>query len=86
MMHRSPPRAAQPIQEIIVNTTSLQARATPRAVAFVLSGLMAAAYFSAHAPQGNARQPILTGGEPDNLRKRAPRGEPTAALELEVAR
>jgi putative oxidoreductase len=34
-----------------------------RPVAFVLSGLMAAAYFIAHAPQGNALLPILNGGE-----------------------
>ena len=34
-----------------------------RPVAFVLSGLMAFAYFIAHAPQGNALLPILNGGE-----------------------
>ena len=34
-----------------------------RPVAFVLSGLMAAAYFIAHASQGNALLPILNGGE-----------------------
>lgn len=35
-----------------------------RPVAFVLSGLMAAAYFMAHAPQGNALAPLMNGGEP----------------------
>ena len=34
-----------------------------RPVAFVLSGLMAAAYFIAHASQGNALLPLLNGGE-----------------------
>ncbi len=34
-----------------------------RPVAFVLSGLMASAYFIAHAPQGNALLPLLNGGE-----------------------
>ena len=34
-----------------------------RPVAFVLSGLMAFAYFIAHAPQGHALLPILNGGE-----------------------
>lgn len=34
-----------------------------RPVAFVLSGLMAFAYFIAHAPQGNALLPLLNGGE-----------------------
>ena len=34
-----------------------------RPVAFVLSGLMAVAYFIAHASQGNALLPILNGGE-----------------------
>jgi len=34
-----------------------------RPVAFVLSGLMAFAYFIAHASQGNALLPILNGGE-----------------------
>jgi putative oxidoreductase len=34
-----------------------------RPAAFVLSGLMAFAYFIAHAPQGNAVLPILNGGE-----------------------
>ena len=34
-----------------------------RPVAFVLSGLMAFAYFIAHASQGNAMLPILNGGE-----------------------
>lgn len=34
-----------------------------RPVAFVLSGLMAFAYFIGHAPQGNLLLPILNGGE-----------------------
>ena len=34
-----------------------------RPAAFVLSGLMAVAYFIAHATQGNALLPILNGGE-----------------------
>jgi putative oxidoreductase len=34
-----------------------------RPVAFVLSGLMAFAYFIAHAPQGNALLPLLNSGE-----------------------
>lgn len=34
-----------------------------RPVAFVLSGLMAFAYFIGHAPQGNVWLPILNGGE-----------------------
>jgi len=34
-----------------------------RPTAFVLSGLMAVAYFMAHAPQGNAIAPMLNGGE-----------------------
>ena len=34
-----------------------------RPVAFVLSGLMAAAYFIGHAPQGNVLLPILNQGE-----------------------
>ena len=34
-----------------------------RPTAFVLSGLMAFAYFIAHASQGNALLPILNGGE-----------------------
>ena len=34
-----------------------------RPVAFVLSGVMAFAYFIAHAPQGNVLLPILNGGE-----------------------
>ena len=34
-----------------------------RPVAFVLSGLMAAAYFIGHVPQGNVLLPILNGGE-----------------------
>jgi putative oxidoreductase len=34
-----------------------------RPVAFVLSGLMAFAYFIGHAPQGSALLPILNGGE-----------------------
>jgi len=34
-----------------------------RPVAFVLSGLMAFAYFIAHASQGHALLPILNGGE-----------------------
>jgi putative oxidoreductase len=34
-----------------------------RPVAFVLSGLMAVAYFMAHASQGNVLLPILNGGE-----------------------
>jgi len=34
-----------------------------RPAAFVLSGLMAFAYFIGHAPQGNALLPILNGGE-----------------------
>jgi putative oxidoreductase len=34
-----------------------------RSTAFVLSGLMAVAYFMAHAPQGNVLAPMLTGGE-----------------------
>ena len=34
-----------------------------RPAAFVLSGLMAFAYFIAHASQGNALLPILNGGE-----------------------
>ena len=34
-----------------------------RPAAFVLSGLMAFAYFIAHAPQGNALLPLLNGGE-----------------------
>jgi putative oxidoreductase len=34
-----------------------------RPVAFVLSGLMAVAYFLAHASQGNVLLPILNGGE-----------------------
>ncbi len=34
-----------------------------RPVAFVLSGLMAVAYFIAHAPQGGFLTPILNGGE-----------------------
>jgi len=35
-----------------------------RAVAFVLSGEMAFAYFMAHAPQGNVLSPMLNHGEP----------------------
>lgn len=34
-----------------------------RPAAFVLSGLMAFAYFIGHAPQGNVLLPILNGGE-----------------------
>ena len=34
-----------------------------RPAAFVLSGLMAFAYFIGHAPQGNTLLPILNGGE-----------------------
>lgn len=34
-----------------------------RPTAFVLSGMMAVAYFMAHAPQGNAIAPMLNGGE-----------------------
>lgn len=34
-----------------------------RPVALVLSGLMAFAYFIAHAPQGSALLPLLNGGE-----------------------
>lgn len=34
-----------------------------RPVAFVLSGLMAVAYFIAHATQGNVLLPLLNGGE-----------------------
>ena len=34
-----------------------------RPVAFILSGLMAFAYFIAHASQGNALLPLLNGGE-----------------------
>ena len=34
-----------------------------RPAAFLASGLMAFAYFIAHAPQGNALLPILNGGE-----------------------
>jgi len=34
-----------------------------RPVAFVLSGLMAFAYFIGHAPQGNVLVPLLNGGE-----------------------
>ena len=34
-----------------------------RPAAFVLSGLMAFAYFLGHAPQGNVLLPILNGGE-----------------------
>lgn len=34
-----------------------------RPVAFVLSGFMAAAYFMAHASQGNVLLPMLNGGE-----------------------
>lgn len=36
-----------------------------RATSFVLSGMMAVAYFMAHAfPQGNLLLPLLNGGEP----------------------
>lgn len=34
-----------------------------RPTAFVLSGMMAVAYFMAHAPQGNVIAPMLNGGE-----------------------
>ena len=34
-----------------------------RPVAFVLSGLLAFAYFIGHAPQGNVLSPMLNGGE-----------------------
>lgn len=34
-----------------------------RPTAFVLSGMMAVAYFIAHAPQGNVIAPMLNGGE-----------------------
>jgi len=34
-----------------------------RPVAFILSGEMAVAYFSVHAPQGNFLMPALNGGE-----------------------
>jgi putative oxidoreductase len=34
-----------------------------RPTAFVLSGMMAVAYFTAHAPQGNVLAPMLNGGE-----------------------
>ena len=34
-----------------------------RSTAFVLSGMMAVAYFMAHASQGNALAPMLNGGE-----------------------
>jgi len=34
-----------------------------RPAAFVISGLMAFAYFLAHAPQGHALLPLLNGGE-----------------------
>jgi putative oxidoreductase len=34
-----------------------------RPAAFVLSGMMAVAYFIAHAPQGNVMAPMLNGGE-----------------------
>jgi len=35
-----------------------------RAAAFVLSGEMAVAYFTAHAPAGSVLMPMLNGGEP----------------------
>lgn len=35
-----------------------------RPVAFILSGMMAVAYFMAHASQGNALVPMLNQGEP----------------------
>lgn len=34
-----------------------------RPVAFVLSGLLAFAYFIGHAPQGNVLSPMMNGGE-----------------------
>lgn len=35
-----------------------------RPAAFVLSGLMACAYFIGHVPQGNFLSPMMNGGEP----------------------
>ena len=47
----------------VVGGALLIAGAFTRPVAFVLSGLMAFAYFIGHAPQGNVLLPILNGGE-----------------------
>jgi putative oxidoreductase len=47
----------------VVGGALLIAGLLTRPVAFVLSGLMAFAYFIAHAPQGNALLPLLNSGE-----------------------
>jgi putative oxidoreductase len=47
----------------VVGGAALMLGLFTRPVAFVLSGLMAFAYFLAHASQGNALLPILNGGE-----------------------
>lgn len=47
----------------VVGGTMLVLGLFTRPAAFVLSGLMAFAYFIAHAPQGNVLLPILNGGE-----------------------
>ena len=47
----------------VVGGALLVAGAFTRPVAFVLSGMMAVAYFIAHASQGNVLLPILNGGE-----------------------
>lgn len=47
----------------VVGGALLIAGAFTRPVAFVLSGLMAFAYFIGHAPQGNVLLPILNQGE-----------------------
>lgn len=47
----------------VVGRLLLGARLYTRPSAFVLSGMMAVAYFMAHASQGNVLAPMLNGGE-----------------------
>jgi len=48
----------------LVGSLFLLAGLFTRRVAFVLSGLLAFAYFIGHAPKGNFLSPMLNGGEP----------------------
>jgi len=50
------------VLEVVAGTLLILGLFT-RPAAFVASGLMAFAYFIAHAPQGNALLPLLNGGE-----------------------
>jgi putative oxidoreductase len=47
----------------LVGSLFLLAGLFTRPVAFILSGLLAFAYFIGHAPKGNVLSPILNGGE-----------------------